>query len=137
MKLTEEGRAKGLKGAVGMVYDTLARKQWAEYSYNAVEDFDLSTASLSLDTELRSQAESEAGRYNDLADKGGGKGSKGGHGSSSWNGKGSSSSSWGAIYQNNRGYDNDTAGEKRKLPWDKGYGDQKRHKGGSGKGGRK
>jgi hypothetical protein len=125
LKLTEEARAKGTKGAVGMAYDVLARKQWAEYAYSAVDGFEVNASSLKLDAALVAQAENDAQQ----SGKGSGKGGKGSDGSGKgYQGKGhdwnrsrdwSSRDSWG---------DNDSAGEKRKLPWNKGYSDQKRQR---------
>ena len=125
-RLTEEARGKGLKGAVGLVYDHLARRQWADYSYNEVDGFDLEAACSDVDKTLASQAEREVQTTGKGADGKGlyGKGKDHGwrdHGGKGYGGKGGSSypSSWNRDQQ-------DT---KRPLPWDRDYQDAKRQKG--------
>ena len=102
LKLAEQTRLKGGKVAVGLGYDTLARRRGSEYSYNGVEDFDVNTACLTVDNDLVTEAEATLDRPTKTNN--GQSYSHGGHQPHSY------------------------SGAKRKLSWNKGYQDDKRRK---------
>ena len=119
LRLSEEAKDKGKSATVGLVYDELARKRWAEYAYSGVEGFALGKACLAVDRDLAAQAENELEKRNNRKEHWSEKG-KGKH--KGWSSK-EHDDSWKGKGKGNKGWNDDKSwgNDKRRLPWDAGY----------------